>query len=46
MGFLSAILGRPDNERPLTIVAVGYPAAGYEAPPVSRKAPAEYLRAV
>ena len=46
MGFLGAVLGRPDNERPLMILAVGYPAAAHVPPAIGRKAPAEYLRVV
>jgi hypothetical protein len=46
MGFLSAVLGRPDNERPLAIVAVGYPAPGYVPAALTRKKPEEYLRVV
>jgi len=38
MGFLSRILGRPDNERPFILFPVGYPAANAEVPDIRRKA--------
>ena len=38
MRFLNGILGRPENERPFIIVAVGYPAAGAVVPELERKA--------
>lgn len=38
MGFLSEVLGRPDNERPFLLIPVGYPAAGCEVPNLERKA--------
>ena len=37
MAFLNKILGRPDNERPFVLMAVGYPAAGAMVPDISRK---------
>lgn len=37
MRFLKEILGRPENERPFVIVAVGYPAADAEVPTLARK---------
>jgi iodotyrosine deiodinase len=39
MRFLNGILGRPDNERPFLIVAVGYPAPGAQVPALPRKPP-------
>jgi iodotyrosine deiodinase len=37
MRFLNGILGRPENERPFLIVAVGYPAPGAQVPALPRK---------
>jgi nitroreductase len=37
MGFLSQILGRPENERPFLLLAVGYPAEGVLVPDVHKK---------
>ncbi len=37
MQFLSGILGRPENERPLMILVVGYPAAGATVPELGKK---------
>jgi iodotyrosine deiodinase len=37
MGFLSRILGRPENERPFILFPVGYPAPGAEVPDLRRK---------
>lgn len=37
MGFLSEILGRPENERPFLLLAVGYPAQGAVVPNIHRK---------
>ncbi|MBN1812010.1 MAG: nitroreductase family protein [Anaerolineae bacterium] len=37
MGFLSEILGRPENERPFLLLAVGYPAEGAVVPNIHRK---------
>jgi nitroreductase len=45
-GFLCELLGRPSNERPLMIVAVGYPAPEWVPPSIGRKAESEYLRIV
>jgi iodotyrosine deiodinase len=38
MGFLSQILGRPENERPFILFPVGYPAEGATVPDLMRKA--------
>ncbi len=38
MGFLSQILGRPENERPYILFPVGYPAADAMVPDLRRKA--------
>jgi nitroreductase len=43
MGFLSAILGRPANERPFLLVAVGYPAADARVPDIRKKPLGEVL---
>jgi iodotyrosine deiodinase len=37
MGFLKEILERPDNERPLLLIPVGYPAADAEVPDIAKK---------
>ncbi len=37
MGFLNEICGRPDNEKALILLVVGYPAAGTRVPAISRK---------
>ena len=37
MGFLSRILGRPENERPFLVVVVGYPAEGAMVPEIGKK---------
>lgn len=37
MGFLNEILGRPSNERPTLILAVGHPAEGVTVPDLRRK---------
>jgi iodotyrosine deiodinase len=43
MGFLRETLGRPENERPYVLVAVGYPAAGCMVPDLKRKTLDEIL---
>ena len=37
MGFLSEVLERPANERPLMLVVTGYPAADARVPRLRRK---------
>jgi nitroreductase len=37
MGFLSDVLGRPENERPFLLLAVGYPAEGVTVPDICKK---------
>lgn len=37
MGFLSAILGRPKNEKPYLLIPVGYPAATAMVPTITKK---------
>lgn len=37
MGFLSEILGRPENERPLLLIPVGYPADDATVPSLLKK---------
>ena len=37
MGFLSRILGRPENEKPFMLFPVGYPAADAQVPDLTRK---------
>jgi len=41
MGFLSEVLGRPDNERPFLLLVTGYPADGATVPNISKKPTAE-----
>jgi iodotyrosine deiodinase len=43
MRFLNGILGRPENERPFVIVAVGYPASGAHVPALPRKPASETI---
>jgi iodotyrosine deiodinase len=37
MGFLTRILGRPENERPFVLIPVGYPAPEAEVPLLEKK---------
>lgn len=37
MGFLSAALGRPENEKPFLVLPVGYPAEDAQVPDIPRK---------
>jgi nitroreductase len=37
MGFLSKVLGRPENERPFVLLVVGYPAEDAVVPQISKK---------
>jgi iodotyrosine deiodinase len=37
MGFLTRILGRPENERPFILIPVGYPSEGAEVPTLTKK---------
>src|SRR5918911_1306274 len=37
MGFLKELLGRPDNERPVLLIPVGYPARDAEVPTLTKK---------
>lgn len=37
MGFLSKLLGRPENEKPFLLMPVGYPAPDAEVPDLARK---------
>ena len=37
MGFLREVLGRPENERPVLLVVVGYPAPNARVPRLARK---------
>ena len=46
MGFLSGILGRPNDERPFLLVAVGYPAPGAQVPALPRKPASETIHFV
>jgi nitroreductase len=46
MGFLAEILHRPENERAVVLIALGYPVAGCRVPDLRRKALAEILTVV
>lgn len=37
MGFLNAILGRPEHERPFLLLVVGYPAPDVQVPVITKK---------
>jgi nitroreductase len=37
MGFLTRILGRPENERPFILIPVGYPTEEAEVPTLTKK---------
>ncbi len=37
MGFLTRVLGRPENERPFLLVVVGHPAADAVVPDLAKK---------
>jgi nitroreductase len=43
MGFLGELLGRPDHERAMLVMPVGYPAPDAEVPDLQRKALEEIL---
>lgn len=43
MGFLSAILERPKNERPFVLIPVGYPSPDATVPAISKKKVAEVM---
>ncbi len=44
MGFLSRILGRPQNEKPYIVLPIGYPAAGATVPALARKSLEEIMQ--
>jgi len=46
MGFLQRILGRPANERPYMLVAVGLPEDGCRVPDLRRKTKEQILTVV
>ena len=43
MGFLQELLERPENERPLVVIPVGYPADGATVPVIPKKTLAEVI---
>jgi iodotyrosine deiodinase len=43
MGFLRDVLERPDNERAVVVIPVGYPAPGATAPEIAKKPLHEYF---
>jgi nitroreductase len=44
MGFLSELLGRPENEKPFLLIPVGYPAESAVVPDLKRKLSTEIIR--
>jgi iodotyrosine deiodinase len=47
MGFLTRILGRPENERPFILIPVGYPTEDAQVPDIAiRKKPLEAIREI
>jgi iodotyrosine deiodinase len=47
MGFLTRILGRPENERPFILIPVGYPTQDAQVPDIAlRKKPLEAIREI
>jgi nitroreductase len=44
MGFLSALLGRPANEKPYLLLPVGFPAANAQVPAIRRKPLADIVQ--
>jgi iodotyrosine deiodinase len=43
MGFLRDVLERPDNERAVVVIPIGYPAPGATVPEIAKKPLREYL---
>jgi iodotyrosine deiodinase len=43
MGFLAALLDRPEHERPFLLIPVGYPAEGCTVPDMARKPVAQIM---
>jgi len=43
MGFLTELLGRPENERPFLVMPVGYPASDAQVPDLRRKELADVM---
>jgi len=43
MGFLRKVLGRPEEERPYVLIALGYPEPGCQVPELTRKPLGEIL---
>lgn len=46
MGFLAKLLGRPDNERAMMLIAAGYPSSDAKVPDIRRLALEEYVKFV
>lgn len=44
MGFLSELLGRPENEKPFLLIPVGYPSESAVVPDLKRKLTTEIIR--
>lgn len=44
MGFLNALCGRPEHEKPFLLVVAGYPADGVTVPDIARKPAAEAVK--
>jgi len=43
MGFLTSILGRPQNERPFVLIPVGFPSRDAMVPVIAKKTLAEVM---
>lgn len=44
MGFLNALCGRPEHEKPYLLLVAGYPAEGATVPDIARKPAAEAVK--
>ncbi len=44
MGFLSELLGRPENEKPFLLIPVGYPSESASVPDLRRKSSVDIIR--
>jgi iodotyrosine deiodinase len=44
MGFLSELLGRPENEKPFLLIPVGYPSESASVPDLRRKSTVDIIR--
>lgn len=44
--FLSKLLDRPENEKPVFMIPVGYPSADYELPKISKKDESDFIKII